>query len=594
MSNLGNIEFLKGSARYQRAPEKSISLQLPLSGKQKEIDEYQRNLSVNLADVYDMERQESTLFEPTCKFQLIFSNAYSGVASTSAGIYTPFNNFLYYLRPEETKANQVQSVNLIPWPGFPQYDEFNFIRKDIGLEGYTLGFSGHKTLYPDMASNYNWNFYLSYPHSNNFDKILSYNFGTTSGSFSWKPSDGLPALMQQVLIEGKTYWQFKCALNHNLKEGEYVEFSNVNIVNSAGVISPNSKIFEVYSLGNGTFNSDKTIFNILDIGYNQNNVNSFFPDKLTFFFRIINKDNPIESKSKYYIRQHKVLTNYSESILTNSGFEENAFRSQKKFESRELTPNLRARISVKEGSQSYNLSFKDPVELSGLTDNLKRPITEIYATVINRGYFGYFNPQNINGNALKIGWGFNITPEPNSWWERDNINSDVNTGVSYYTKNGINFYYNNFLNKDDILDGPFCEWNNITQTEIILSEVYHKFVFNPEAFNINTSLTNPLGYYYEPFHKFTLRVYSDYIEEGGLTTADLFPSYSYYSDFEEKLLWRDLYTYGYIDSENIGVDYPFFNGKHYPFQNFIFRIIPEGTNLQLINVVQDPIVDGCE
>ena len=129
MSDLGKINFLKGSARFQRAPEKSISIELPISGKQKEIDQYQRNISLNLAEVYNMERQESTSFEPTCKFQLIFSNAYSGVASTSLGIYTPFNNFLYYLNPQETKSNQVQSVNPIPWPGFPQYNEFNFIRK---------------------------------------------------------------------------------------------------------------------------------------------------------------------------------------------------------------------------------------------------------------------------------------------------------------------------------------------------------------------------------------------------------------------------------------------------------------------------------
>jgi hypothetical protein len=229
-----------------------------------------------------------------------------------------------------------------------------------------------------------------------------------------------------------------------------------------------------------------------------------------------------------------------------------------------------------------------------LTDNLKRPITEIYTTIINRGYFGYFNPKNINNKALKVGWEFNIKPEPTSWWERDNPSSDVELAVSQYTKSGIKFYYNNFLNNGDLLDGPFCEWNNITQTETILSNVYHKFVFNAEAFNIGASQTNPFGYYYEPFHKFQLKRYSPYIEEGSLTSSDLFPNYSYYSLFEDKLLWRDLYTYGYVDDENVGVDYPFFNGRHYPYENFIFRIIPEGTNLQLINVIDDPIIDGCE
>jgi hypothetical protein len=388
MSDLGKIEFLKGSARYQRAPEKSISLQLPLSGKQKEIDEYQRNLSVNLADVYDMERQSSTLFEPTCKFQLIFSNAYSGVSSSSLGIYRPFNNFLYYLNSVETKQAQIESVDEIPWPGFPQYNEFNFIRNDINVLNYTLGSGSHQTLEPSLASNYNWNFYLSYPYSNNYDRILSYDFNNGLGPFSWAPSQGIPCIMIQVLIEGKTYLQFTCALNHNLTNGEYVQFSNIKIVDSAGNVSPRSDIFEVSSLGNGISESDKTIFNILDIGYYLDSADSFFPNKLTFFHRIINKDNPNESKSKYYIRQHKVITDYTESILTNSGFDQNAFKTVKKFESKELTPNLFPRISVKEDSQSYNLSFKNTIQLSGLTDNLNRPITEIYTTINNRGYFG--------------------------------------------------------------------------------------------------------------------------------------------------------------------------------------------------------------
>jgi hypothetical protein len=38
------------------------------------------------------------------------------------------------------------------------------------------------------------------------------------------------------------------------------------------------------------------------------------------------------------------------------------------------------------------------------------------------------------------------------------------------------------------------------------------------------------------------------------------------------------------------------NGRHYPYSNFMFRIIPEGTNISAINtiIVQDPTVDGCE
>ena len=56
------------------------------------------------------------------------------------------------------------------------------------------------------------------------------------------------------------------------------------------------------------------------------------------------------------------------------------------------------------------------------------------------------------------------------------------------------------------------------------------------------------------------------------------PDYAYYSETNNSFIWRELYEFGFIDSDGIGVDYPFINGKHYPYENFIFRIIPEGTN----------------
>jgi hypothetical protein len=61
------------------------------------------------------------------------------------------------------------------------------------------------------------------------------------------------------------------------------------------------------------------------------------------------------------------------------------------------------------------------------------------------------------------------------------------------------------------------------------------------------------------------------------------------------LIWRDLYDYGYVDENGDGLDFPFLNGKHYPFDNFIFRVIPEGSNISaIITEVKDPIIDECE
>ena len=71
MNNNETVNFIKGSLRYKQSTEKSVQVTVPLSGKMKELDDYQKNLSINLAEVYDRERQKSTLFAPVFKFQFL-------------------------------------------------------------------------------------------------------------------------------------------------------------------------------------------------------------------------------------------------------------------------------------------------------------------------------------------------------------------------------------------------------------------------------------------------------------------------------------------------------------------------------------------
>jgi len=74
------------------------------------------------------------------------------------------------------------------------------------------------------------------------------------------------------------------------------------------------------------------------------------------------------------------------------------------------------------------------------------------------------------------------------------------------------------------------------------------------------------------------------------------PTYAFFSSYNNDFRWRDIYPYGFIDDIGRGVDRPFLNNKHYVHENFIFRLIPEGSNVNNINTTQvnDPITDGCE
>jgi hypothetical protein len=96
----------------------------------------------------------------------------------------------------------------------------------------------------------------------------------------------------------------------------------------------------------------------------------------------------------------------------------------------------------------------------------------------------------------------------------------------------------------------------------------------------------------------TLRTFSDYIETGNVGQVENVPSYCFFSNADQQFRWRDLYTYGFVDNLGRGVDYPFLNSAHYPYQGIIFRLIPEGSNFNgnLLGIAfpEKPLIDGCE
>ena len=145
------------------------------------------------------------------------------------------------------------------------------------------------------------------------------------------------------------------------------------------------------------------------------------------------------------------------------------------------------------------------------------------------------------------------------------------------------------------LKGDICEWNKYDQKETVLSKMSHKFSFNNNLFDDNGIANLPFGYAYHPHYSVPLKVYSDYIETGDEEKVDNIPDYSFYSEFEGLWRWRDIYAYGYIDTDGNGVNNPFLNGKHYPFKQIIFLQTPLQKDNNVFNdIIFSPLIDNCE
>ena len=104
-----------------------------------------------------------------------------------------------------------------------------------------------------------------------------------------------------------------------------------------------------------------------------------------------------------------------------------------------------------------------------------------------------------------------------------------------------------------------------------------------------------MEYFYQPHKAIQIRSFSDYIEEGDSLNVVGIPDYSYYSTTNALFRWRDLYPYGFTDTDGIGVDYPYLNDAHYPFSQILFLQSTPYSNInQSIAVTAQPIKDLCE
>jgi hypothetical protein len=457
------------------------------------------------------------------------------------------------------------------------------------------------------AYSYNWSFAVTYPHKN-VDAKMSY-LAPDGVAINFSASTGIPYIIKKKKINGKPLIVFECPVPHNLTTLNYVLLP---------VTFNNKNIYPIYSLGDEGYGSEIYKFTIYDIGYGT----AFTENNLGTFKKVVDPLNIEETTSIYYCREHKVLVTNDDMNVVKAGYELNGFNPDKKLEYSALTPNNVRRISIKNATNSYSVISKKDIVITGITDNNGLPITKVFYTLINKGYAGYFNKPKIpnqNRGGLKMGWDFNISSGgTNNWWTDTNLDAVIplrvgsyqqsnsggvggkagKTGVGGSSNNGASFtfYYNLPLTTDTTLIGDFCEFNKFTQSEFVISENYHKINYNQSVFPTSSTPENSDGYYYKPHYEVELRVFSVYVESfNGASAIDNLPNWAYYSNKYNKWIWRDLYEVGFIDQDGNGVDHPFTNDASYVFDNFIFKLIPEGrTNKGFTEVIYQPLSDDCQ
>jgi len=537
-------EIILPNKRYANADEQELSIKLNLETSESLLRVGDKDIILDVAKLYDDERNRSVNYKIFGKMNMVFRNMYSG------------NTEYEYLKE---RLYLVGDGSNNDFTGFIPYDEFAFLRRDLYREvtliptGTTLGgeytpsttYSGstdHTTITAMSAPYQNWNIYLTYAYDSNANFPMKYSLsgGTT---YEFVASDGIPFRVSQ---NAKTY-TLTSPVPHGLSDGEYIIIDGATYyVNSTGNEIYDSKNYVVV-LNKSQFRASVTLSGVV------------------FGKRCLDKNNLSGSTSTYYVRKHKTLTDIGDYILDNVGFENPIFEHERKL----LVENSNGVNDVlveRNRPEAVLFDFKEPLVLSGLTNNLGFTPTEVYVTTIFRNGNGYFD------YPPKVGYKFNF----HDTWADQQFNGDgskeTNIDNSTFTISGYTFKSGEALPIGTELTGAFVEYNKKELKERVISETFHKITNPLQIFDCGqtdgtkyygASTTNPIGLYYQAHHTVKLRELSPYLETAKTNQIYNLPENTVYDKDENVWRWRDLYSHGYIDPDGYGTNYPYVNNIHY-------------------------------
>lgn len=350
----------------------------------------------------------------------------------------------------------------------------------------------------------NWDLLLTYPYKNCIDNKLTINNNGING---------IPIVSYDIVITlDFKYLIIATPYKHGL---------NVNDVIKLKDVTPSDKTYLVYNTGDINGNNKEYSF-ILDANK--------YSDLLTLpnitnkrIVKVIDKTDSI-----YYIRIFRKLPNLSLETepINEVNINNKVLTGDTYFDKEIYQPGFARNIFNDSITQ---IQYIDTIDVNHLKDNLNRPLSELYLTILKRNI--------LNGNN-----------EPENIFTKITSGIDALPGTTGYT----NIRYNEVLedritstgstiNIDKLENsylGDIVEYNPIKVKEVKLDDIYHRFNTidrerTDNIFTYHTIDTNGMyyttqinlqseneGYYYKPHYKIQLKNYSAIINEGELEKID--------------------------------------------------------------------------
>jgi hypothetical protein len=404
----------------------------------------------------------------------------------------------------------------------------------------------------------NYLFKVTYPFRSKDITLVKNNAGVSL-------KDGIPIINKFIVeLNGREYVGFKTAINHGLSDQDGINLYGFtdNTPNESLLLT--DKTFRVFKLGTQTNDLKFRTF-IID----------FDPADIDFTIGVSTVKRVVQNKiSQYYVREFKSLTSsdYKDYDIYPAAFGVSYY-----------------------GDKISSFNFKKDIDVkdsfgNDLLDNLGRPLSELYFTIIKND--SDTDPTTINSQYwlkqqenLPVNLKYRFWTKIVAGYETEN-NENINYNVRAFGDPTFinNEWYSDIDESDEIFDGDIVEYNESELLERRIELVHHRVntIYREHLNTIDSNKEDKReGYIYKPFNKIQIREFSNYInpvvdlqyivDKYGITDTleinNLRESYripSYATESPQNVFkWRTLLEIGDIDTGGGGVDYPFESGAHY-------------------------------
>ena len=560
-----NNKILLNSVKLPNNVNVNTQIQFGLNHTNKPIPLNDIDTTVSQYEQFEKERKESTKYRFYGVVKPVVTNA---LFNENIKIYLSEPKPLPNVSPvPQVAAKTIMSNSIFEKDGWvgsyndePNENEIQFNDNKSALcefFPFDPGYDRLKMLDSDGASNYL--FKLVYPFGTKDITLVKNNLNISL-------KDGVPIIDKFTIeLNGRQYIGFRTPMNHGLNVGDRIRLFNFVDNTPNNTLNLTTQLYRVFKLGNQV-NDNKLRTFVIDVN----------PSDINFTIGVSTIKRSVNGKlSSYYVRQFKSLTSSD-------------------YKDYDLYPAAYGVTYFNDEVVAFN--FKNDIDVSSLVDNLGRPITEIYLSIIKNDNDS--NPTSLNTQYWLQQQQNLIPPYNTRFWTKISAgydlenNNNVNYNIrSYGDTNYVgSLYYENIDESDDVFDGDIVEYNESELLERRMENLYHRVntVYREFLNSIYSTYSQDSnkgnkkeGYIYSPFNLIKIREFSNYINPvvnlqvvidrynitNPLEIDELRKSFQI-PDYATEIApnsfkWRDLLDIGEIDNSGAGVDYPFESGAHY-------------------------------